>query len=187
MTEPSKKKPEATESCAKSEENEQISKDLKESNEIEEIIEELEKVPKKRKEEIIQSLIKVERNSYSGPIPPPALLKGYEDILPGSADRILKMAEKQSDHRREIEKIAVESGARDSRLGIICGTIVCITVCITGIVLSLLTESAALGAFLSLSSLASLVGVFIYGTRSNSNERAKKSKTETKEKQTDSK
>jgi hypothetical protein len=30
---------------------------------------------------------------FSGPIPPPRLLGQYEKLLPGSADRILRMAE----------------------------------------------------------------------------------------------
>lgn len=145
------------------------------SNQVEEIIEELEKRPREEKKELIQQLIKIERSHYSGPIPPPELLKGYEDVLPGAADRILVMAEKQSDHRRSMEKTVVESGARDSKLGIICGTIVCLVVMIVGLILSLVTDTAVIGAFLSISGLASLVGTFIYGTKSNSNERKQKS------------
>ena len=37
--------------------------------------------------------------SFSGPIPPPAMYSAYEDVLPGSADRIMTMAEKEQDHR----------------------------------------------------------------------------------------
>ncbi len=42
--------------------------------------------------------------SVSGPIPPPSMMEQYERTLPGSADRILKMAENQSEHRQWIEK-----------------------------------------------------------------------------------
>lgn len=174
MTESAKEKKENT---AKPEEDvSQESHHLVEAEnaEVEEIIEELEKRPREEQKELISNLIRVERNVYSGPIPPPELLRGYEEILPGTADRIIAMAEKQADHRRNLEKSVVESGARDSRLGIICGTIVCVVVCITGLLLSLITDAAALGALLSLSGMASLVGVFIHGTKSNSNERIKK-------------
>jgi uncharacterized membrane protein len=41
--------------------------------------------------------------SYSGPLPLPQQLQGYEEIVPGAADRIIRMAEKQSAHRIEIE------------------------------------------------------------------------------------
>jgi len=30
---------------------------------------------------------------FSGPIPPPAVMDGYEKVLPGAAERILKMEE----------------------------------------------------------------------------------------------
>jgi uncharacterized membrane protein len=35
--------------------------------------------------------------AFSGPVPPPSIMEGWERVLPGSADRILKMAEKQQD------------------------------------------------------------------------------------------
>ena len=52
--------------------------------------------------------------AFSGPLPRPADLEFYEKIVPGAAERILTMAEKQGAHRQEIEKIVVKSGARDS-------------------------------------------------------------------------
>jgi uncharacterized membrane protein len=42
---------------------------------------------------------------YNGPIPLASEFEKYEKVLPGSADRILKMAENQSGHRRFIEKV----------------------------------------------------------------------------------
>ncbi|WP_373565396.1 DUF2335 domain-containing protein [Bradyrhizobium diazoefficiens] len=41
---------------------------------------------------------------HRGPIPSPEQFGGYEQILPGSADRILKMAEKEQDHRHDWER-----------------------------------------------------------------------------------
>ena len=40
---------------------------------------------------------------FSGPLPPPAVLQGYEDIVLGAANRILEMAERQSKHRQQLE------------------------------------------------------------------------------------
>lgn len=45
----------------------------------------------------------------SGPLPDPEELAGYERLIPGSADRIFKMAEKQQDH-------AIAMNLRDWRL-----------------------------------------------------------------------
>src|SRR5258705_11795241 len=35
---------------------------------------------------------------YQGPLPPPENFAAYEHVLPGAADRILKMAENQAAH-----------------------------------------------------------------------------------------
>ncbi len=40
---------------------------------------------------------------YQGPLPPPAMLRGYEEVVPGGAERILAMAERQAAHRQTIE------------------------------------------------------------------------------------
>jgi uncharacterized membrane protein len=41
---------------------------------------------------------------YSGPLPTSQEFQGYEQVLPGAADRILAIAEKESEHRHDIEK-----------------------------------------------------------------------------------
>ncbi len=40
---------------------------------------------------------------HSGPLPHPVILAAYEEIMPGAAERIFKMAERQSVHRQELE------------------------------------------------------------------------------------
>ena len=56
---------------------------------------------------------------HSGPLPHPRILLGYEEVLPGAADRILKMAENEAEHRHIIDKRCVGIDSRDSLLGII--------------------------------------------------------------------
>lgn len=54
--------------------------------------------------------------SFSGPLPHPDILRGYEDILPGAAERILQMAEKQQNHRLGMEeKIIFDDSKERSR------------------------------------------------------------------------
>ena len=58
-----------------------------------------------RKEgEKVKSLTVTRSESFSGPIPPPAILGEYEKIHAGLADRIMKMAESQSEHRKYLER-----------------------------------------------------------------------------------
>jgi uncharacterized membrane protein len=40
---------------------------------------------------------------YSGPLPTSGEFAGYEQALPGSANRILLIAEKEAEHRHDIE------------------------------------------------------------------------------------
>ena len=41
-------------------------------------------------------LLRKEERIYSGPLPPPQMLKEYEGICPGAADRIISLAEKRT-------------------------------------------------------------------------------------------
>ena len=54
--------------------------------------------------------------TITSPLPLASEIKGYEQVLPGSADRILAMVEKESEHRREMEKRALELEGRDSTI-----------------------------------------------------------------------
>lgn len=53
--------------------------------------------------------------SFAGPIPPPDLLKGYEEVCPGAAQRIISMAEVQSEHRRALEKQMGDAAVEEMR------------------------------------------------------------------------
>lgn len=56
------------------------------------------KVPSKKQTSQKKSIV------FSGPLPPPELLQRYNTVIANAADRILIMAEKQEQHRHEIEK-----------------------------------------------------------------------------------
>lgn len=47
------------------------------------------------------SVVAVQQATYSGPIPPPAAMEQYERIVPGAANRILAMAEREQEARHE--------------------------------------------------------------------------------------
>jgi uncharacterized membrane protein len=47
--------------------------------------------------------------SYSGPLPPPAMLRQYDDISPGLADRIVSMAESSLEHGRDMDRKELEA------------------------------------------------------------------------------
>jgi uncharacterized membrane protein len=59
----------------------------------------------------------VTREFFEGPIPHPTILRQYEQIFSGAAERILSMAEKQSQHRQKIESDIVNSDIANERRG----------------------------------------------------------------------
>lgn len=44
-----------------------------------------------------------QRLEYSGPLPPPAMLEGYELVKPGLVDRMIQWTEDETEHRRALE------------------------------------------------------------------------------------
>ncbi|WP_175201656.1 DUF2335 domain-containing protein [Achromobacter insolitus] len=51
----------------------------------------------------------LQHQAYEGPIPPPALLEHYNEIVPGAAERIIAMAESETAHRRQMESMQVNA------------------------------------------------------------------------------
>ena len=60
----------------------------------------------KQSGEIQQEIQVMFAEGYSGPIPPPDLLKDYSKVLPGAPDRIIKMAENEAEYRHEMGRKA---------------------------------------------------------------------------------
>ncbi|MDR3280132.1 MAG: DUF2335 domain-containing protein [Synergistaceae bacterium] len=113
--------------------------------------------------------------SYFGPIPPASEMMKYEDACPGLTDRIMKMAERQSSHRQEIERIAIAASSRNSTLGVVFAFILAMATLGVGAFCIYLGKDI-LGTSISGVGLAAIVGAFIYGTRSNRAERETKHK-----------
>ena len=112
---------------------------------------------------------------YSGPIPHPSILKQLEEIVPGSADRILSQFERQTKHRHEIEKKDQEhihSMERDKlkkihnqiKTGQYLGFSVCVLL-IAGSVICALEGALFPSGILGSAGLVGLAAVFVYGSR----------------------
>lgn len=102
--------------------------------------------------------------AFSGPIPHPTILKGYEEVLPGSADRILSMTEKEGEHRRKIETELVKNDNIRSYLGQIAG----FTIAIVGLGGSIylgINDKVWASGIMSAGTLTGLVTVFVKGDK----------------------
>jgi uncharacterized membrane protein len=106
--------------------------------------------------------VSLAQQSFSGPLPHPEILKMYNDIMPGSAEKIIKMAEDQSLHRRNLENKVIESDVKRQRNGQVLGFIISMFGLLMSAVIAIFSDPLA-GAIVGFGTLASLVGVFMYG------------------------
>lgn len=58
-----------------------------------------------------------EVSAFSGPLPPPEAVEYYNKIIPNGADRLLKLVELQSEHRRACEEIGLNASISISKRG----------------------------------------------------------------------
>jgi uncharacterized membrane protein len=107
--------------------------------------------------------------TFHGPLPPPDTLAQYESVCPGAADRILGMAESQVRHRQELEVRASKTNSRDSLLGVVFAFLIGIAAITVG-GLVVVNGHPVAGTLFSGAGLGSLVGAFIYGTRTQNND-----------------
>lgn len=111
----------------------------------------------------------VEQSLHVGPLPAPETFDHYERILPGSAERIVTMAEEQGKHRRRMEAWVIVGGIVQSYLGTVVGG--CVAVLTIWWSVGLIRDGFGLiGLAPTIGALASLVGVFIFGRRQQNSE-----------------
>ena len=74
--------------------------------------------PSKAPADGVKVSIQHSEQSFQGPIPPPVALEGYERVVPGAAERILRMAEQEALHRQalEVEAMRANAGAGQRQL-----------------------------------------------------------------------
>ncbi len=86
---------------------------------------------------------------YEGAVPHPDILRGLDEIVPGTAARLIRLAEEESVHRREMESKANDANiyaqkehlliakkqssavARNQLIGLVLGVVVCLS-CVAG-------------------------------------------------------
>lgn len=103
------------------------------------------------------------------------MLERYSEAVDGGAERIMVMAEQQSEHRRGLEARALQTDSRNSLLGVIFAFLLGLaTVAMGGIVV--LKGHSWPGTVIGSAGLVGLVSVFIYGTKERRKERESKQK-----------
>lgn len=113
------------------------------------------------------------RTSWSGPLPPPEILDKFAGVFPGCAERIVEMAEKQADHRRQLEGRVVDGNVRSQARGQILGFILAALVFVGSFALIGMGKEAT-GISLIICDVVALLGVFMYGRVQQRRERVEK-------------
>lgn len=97
---------------------------------------------------------------YSGPIPDPHTLQQYEKILPGAADRILAMAEKEQKNRHENNSKLIKELTLNSRYGIIIAGILSLLCIVAGVVCAL-ADKTLFGLFIGGGGISVIAATFL--------------------------
>ena len=104
----------------------------------------------------------VQQTSFSGPIPHPEIMQGYNAIIPGAAERILTMAEDDAKHQRAIEMAALNAAKSEVRLGQWLGFIIGIAALGTSLTAIFLGAEVVAG-IIGGTTVVGLVSAFIFG------------------------
>lgn len=104
---------------------------------------------------------------YQGPVPPPAIMERLEQLLPGAADRIFTMAEKDQASAHESQRLAHERAVQlekdqhgESMTALWMAFAICLVFAVGGILL-VLNGFEKIGAALIGTTLLGVVGSFL--------------------------
>lgn len=98
--------------------------------------------------------------SFNGPLPAPEDFKQYESVLPGAADRIISMAEKQLLHRTSLEKEIVDRNFNQSSRGQIIGGLLAFCCLLASLVLGLYGHETLAGVIATTTLIGTII-VFV--------------------------
>jgi uncharacterized membrane protein len=104
--------------------------------------------------------------AYSGPLPDASQFQAYEITLPGAADRIIRMAEKESEHRHRKEIKALNGMIWNERLGMLCAFILSAAMIAGGFYVVLKGNTIG-GTILTGTPIAVIAIAFIRGRKSS--------------------
>lgn len=144
-------------------ENENLGKVEKQLTDIDPEV--FEGISKQKRERIIKSLVVTMHKTHTGPLPDPDTLAQYSTIIPNGAERIMQMAEKQLDHRMNLENKVVSSQMLQSNIGQFLAFFIGIAA-LTASTICIIKGHEWSGSLIGIGGLTGLVTAFIKG-RSN--------------------
>ena len=130
--------------------------------EIDNIVDEVERLPQEKRQVVLERL-----EIYQGDLPHPDILKGYQNLDPNAAQKIIDNGIAESQHRREMENKYLLGNIASHKLGQLFGFIIALVVIIGGIYL-ISTGKQIAGSVLTGTTALGLIGLFT-GNNQNKN------------------
>lgn len=154
---------------------------LKELADLEELPEELKliirdpEISENHKKEILRTFVKMSvTETHSGSLPAPRTLGQYNGVVKEGAERIMRMAENQANHRMELEKHVVKGQLFQSQLGQIFGfTLALVAMGLTAWLA--ISGHTAVAVALATTTVGAVATAFIVGKRVQQKDLAEKS------------
>jgi uncharacterized membrane protein len=97
---------------------------------------------------------------YRGPLPPPELFGQYDSVVPGAADRILAMAEKEQAHRHNWEMRHLLWDGATNVLGLVFGWLLSLALVASAVYCAIIDQAfvaIVLTGFAAFGAVASLI------------------------------
>jgi uncharacterized membrane protein len=115
----------------------------------------------------------VQMTSWQGPLPPAAELERYNHAVPGGAERIIAIMEKQAEHRMQLENHVAREQVKQSGRGQIFALVIGVTGILSAAVIGAMGHTAVAIA-ITTGSLGTLAVTFLVGKRQESASRQAK-------------
>lgn len=112
---------------------------------------------------------------FSGPLPPPEILRQYEDVSEGLSERLISLVEKETDFRRKMEERFLEAqidfksrsleiSSQEVRRGQVFGLSIGCVALVCGLITAWIGHPVA-GTLLGSGTILGLVSAFLYGRK----------------------
>jgi len=102
--------------------------------------------------------------SWQGPLPPAAELERYNHVVPGGAERLFTMAEKQSEHRMQLENHVAREQVKQSGRGQVFALVIGVSGILSAATIGTMGHTAVAIA-ITTGSLGTLAVTFLVGKR----------------------
>ncbi|MCC8375777.1 DUF2335 domain-containing protein [Photorhabdus bodei] len=110
----------------------------------------------------IMAVVQHKVSHFQGPLPPPSMFREYENILPGTAERLLSLSEKEQAFRHDTKSKAIQGVINKDKRGQWMGFTISVMILVIATIFAALGNTWFAGTLITLD-LVGLAAVFVAG------------------------